>query len=56
MIVGETILTEKIYAERNKVMSKFVALAFLALAVGLTVLVIRQVLPDMQRYMRIRSM
>jgi|GEM_PF-6588801 len=37
-------------------MSKFVALAFLALTAGLAVVVIRQILPDMQRYLRIRSM
>lgn len=37
-------------------MVKFLALAVLALLVGLGVMVVLQILPDIQRYLRIRSM
>lgn len=37
-------------------MVKFLALAVLALLAGLGVMVVLQILPDIQRYLRIRSM
>lgn len=37
-------------------MFKFLALALLAVLVGLGAMVVLQMLPDIQRYLRIRSM
>ena len=37
-------------------MVKYIALALLALLAGLGVMVVLQILPDIQRYLRIRSM
>jgi hypothetical protein len=37
-------------------MFKFLALAVLALLAGLGVMIVLQILPDIQRYLRIRSM
>lgn len=37
-------------------MFKFVALAVVALLAGLGVMVVLQILPDIQRYLRIKSM
>jgi hypothetical protein len=37
-------------------MAKFLALAILALLLGLGVMVVLQNIPDIQRYLRIRSM